>query len=335
MPGIESVGETGEKVVPLVRFPVLMRVLLPGVLTTLLVYPFTGLPADIFNVKTLAELEANWLKLLFVAALVFVSGALISALNGEIYKIFEGRTLWPNRLSDFWIARQQARVERLQKAADMPRSANVRIENQRRESWDELRTYPMNDDNEYYAASPTRLGNILTGYEQYPLTRYGMSSIFFFPRIWLEMEKEKKEEIDSGWSIADGFLSLSATAIVGGMLWLITAVLDSLDIPIRVPFGNSQYSAFAGCGWIVLGYVLYRLSLPFHRQNGDTFKAIFDLYRKKIWRMTKLKPEEVQVWRTAWLYLQYKRLICPNCGQENLTPGKPCSNCGRIAPTFR
>lgn len=322
MPGIASIGETAEKVVPLVRFPVLMRVFLPGALATGLIYPFTGLTADVFNVKTVADLEAHWLSLLFVAGMVFVFGALISAVNNITYKIFEGRMLWPNRLLDLWIGRQQARVERLRAQAEMPRSANVRIENQRRESWDELRTYPMNDDNEYYASSPTRLGNILTGYEQYPLSRYGMSGIFYFPRLWIAIKKEIKEDIDSAWSIADGFLSLSATSMTGGALWLLSGLLGSLEVPVRVPLGEPWYAILAGVGWIALGYGFYRLSLPFHRQNGDTFKAMFDLYRAQIWKITKLEPGENQAWKTAWLYLQYKRVICPNCNQEDQTPGK-------------
>jgi hypothetical protein len=335
MPGIESLGETAEKVVPLVRFPVLMRVFLPGAVAATIIYPFTGLTADVFNVKTLAELEAHGLSLLLVAGIVFVSGALISAVNGITYKIFEGRMLWPSRLLDAWIARQQARVERLRTKADMPPSANIRVENQRRESWDELRTYPMNDNNEYYASSATRLGNILTGYEQYPLSRYGMSGIFYFPRLWMAMKKEIKEDIDSGWSIADGFLSLSATSMLGGATWLLCAMLNALDVPIRIPFGSPQYTAIAGCGWIALGYGFYRLSLPFHRQNGDTFKSMFDLYRDKIWKITKLESGEDEAWRTAWLYFQYKRLICPNCKQEDQKPGQPCPNCGHPIPAFR
>lgn len=335
MPGIDSVGETAEKVVPLVRFPVLMRVFLPGLLATYFLYPFTGVTADTFNVKNIEELEAHWLPLLLLAGMVFISGALISALNDWIYKIYEGRTLWPSRLLDFWIARQQAHVQELQKAADKPPSRNVRIENQRRESWDELRTYPMTEDGRYYANSPTRLGNILKGYEQYPKSRYGMSGIFYFPRLWMVMEKESKETIDSGWAIADGFLSLSAAAMGGGVLWLILALLDTTGLSVRLPRKSPGYAVLAGCVSVVLGFVLYRVSLPFHLKNGDTFKAMFDLYRHKLWKMTELEPREKQAWDAAWVYLQYNRLICPNCRKEPQVPGTPCPTCGQVAPTFR
>jgi hypothetical protein len=47
---------------------------------------------------------------------------------------------------------------------------------------------------------------------------------------------------------------------------------------------------------LVVGYGFYRLSLPFHRQNGEVFKSIFDLYRGKIREALELKPLEKETW---------------------------------------
>jgi len=334
MPGLEA-GDIAEKVVPLVEFPMLMRVLLPGALATVVLYPFLPFPAGMFQVKTLDELEQNWLPLLALAALVFVLGALISVLNGQIYKLYEGRSYWPARLLSWQTARQQARVNKLQALKDQGHSSDPRVDAKRSEAMDILRTYPTRDQVPY-ASRPTWLGNILAGYEQYPFDRYGMSSIFYFTRIWMEVEKDKKGVIDNTWSIADGFLSLSAVAMAGGMLWLAAAILNGFDFIDRVPLGDWDVAMLGSAGWLVLGYCLYRISLPFHRQNGEVFKSIFDLYRDKVWKMTKIEDGEIDAWLTAWRYYQFRILLtCPRCGATGQPPGRPCDHCGVVVAAFR
>jgi len=334
MPGLEP-GDIAEKVVPLVQFPMLMRVVLPGALATAAIYPFLPFPAGIFRVKSLEDLEQNGLALLALAALVFVLGALIAALNGQIYKLYEGRSYWPARLLSRQTARQQARVNKLQAIKDQGHSSDPRVDARRSEAMDILRTYPTKDQVPY-AARPTWLGNILAGYEQYPFDRYGMSSIFYFTRIWMEVEKEKKDAIDSTWSIADGFLSLSATAMAGGALWIAAGILDAFELIDRAPMGDWDVAMLGGLGWLVLGYSLYRISLPFHRQNGELFKSIFDLYRKKVWKMTKIENGEIDAWLTAWRYYQFRILLtCPRCGAQRQPPGRPCDRCNAAVSAFR
>lgn len=334
MPGLEA-GDIAEKVVPLVEFPMLMRVLLPGALATTVLYPFLPFPAGIFHVKTLDELEQNWLPLLALAALVFVSGALIAALNGQIYQLYEGRNYWPARLLSWRTAREQARVNKLQALTNQGHSSDPRVDAKRSEAMDVLRAYPTRNKVPY-AARPTLLGNILAGYEQYPFDRYGMSSIFYFTRIWMEVEKEKKDAMDSTWSIADGFLSMSAVAMAGGVVWIVAALLNGFDIIDLVPLGDWDVAMLGGAGWLVLGYCLYRISLPFHRQNGEVFKSIFDLYRDKVWKMTKIEDGEIDAWLTAWRYYQFGRLLtCPRCRATGQSPGRACNRCGVLVTAFR
>jgi hypothetical protein len=341
MPGIDSAGETAEKVVPLVRFPILMRVVFPGICAVALLFPFTGWPLSRFEFADWEGLEEHAIPALGICAAVFLIGALIAALNGEIYKIYEGRTFWPASLRFRGIQRQQARIDRLQRYAAYQRSDDPHLENLRRESWDELRTYPIDDEGKYYADKPTRLGNILAGYEQYPKTRYNMSGIFYFTRIWLEMEKEKKEDIDSFWAIADGFLALSAVFAVGGLLWIAIAIFHWFGwIATPVPLAEPGISVLLGLLWIGLSYSLYRLSLPFHLQNGELFKSMFDLYRDKVWQMTKLQEDELTVWNRAWLHYQYRRTKCTQCGNQGsaenpVLPQTPCPYCGNVNPAFR
>jgi hypothetical protein len=333
MPGLE-VGDIAEKIVPLVQFPLLMRTILPGALATAILYPFLPFPPGLFRVLSLKDLEEHGFSLLAVAVLIFVSGALIALLNGQIYELYEGRWGWPSRLLNWSIAKQQSRVNKLQALKKDKESTDSGAETKRSEARNSLLSYPMNRE-AYYASRPTALGNILAAYEQYPYNRYGMSSVFYFTRIWMQMEKEKKEEIDSSWSIADGFLNLSATAMAGGLLWLAAATLSFFEVIEKVPLGDWLLSALGGLGWLILGYWFYRISLPFHRKNGELFKSIFDLYRDKIWNMTKIKTGEVNAWLAAWRYYQFRMFpVCRACGTKG-TPGTRCEECGRVVSAFR
>ena len=318
--GFEAAKGAAEKVTG-IKLPVWMRMVLPGLLVTGVLYRTTAwalhyLPGDP---------DHAWLRLVAYAALVLVSGALVSTLNSEVYKIYEGRIFWPRRLFDWGKARQQARVTKL-----LARANAARSQAEYDEIWYQLRIYPTDDKADPQATHPTRIGNILAGYEQYPTTRYNMDSVFYWPRIWLQLEKEKKEEIDSQWSLADGFLTLSAVSILGGLSWIAQALIATVSGFGRsaVPTGSLWVAPVAGLALIALGYLWYRLSLPFHRENGEVFKSIFDIYRSKVWDMTSLKPHEKQAWYAAWAYLQYQLIICPNCGQATGVQSDTCQNCG-------
>jgi hypothetical protein len=318
--GTETAKGAAEKVLG-VKLPILMRMVLPGLLATAVLYPAVGwalghLPGDP---------DHSWQRIAAYAALVFVLGALISTLSSEIYKVYEGRIWWPRRLKEWARKRQQLRVDYLCQAAEAPGVGDA----ERAEIYYQLRVYPQNDKGDREATHPTRIGNILAGYEQYPGSRYNMDSVFYWPRIWLQMDREIKEEIDSQWSVADGFLILSAISFGGGILWMVQALTAVFGIGVHeLPLGSSGKASWAGVAWIAAGYGWYRLSLPFHRENGEVFKSIFDLYRGKVWKLTSLKPDEEAKWNAAWAYLQYHLVTCPNCGNLTKAESDQCQVCG-------
>src|SRR5712691_2148238 len=207
---IEGIGGAVEKAAPLVKFPVLMRIVFPGTLAALCIYPFIhGWTA---HVPPMSFLSSEWGPLIFALGAIYILGTLVSGLRGLTYRVYSDRLLWPPWLYGKLCAVQKSRVQRLLDEQERlpehtPRYAQI---------WKVLRLYPMNDKGHSYASHPTLLGNIIAAYEKYPLTRYGMVSVFYWPRLWLLLEKEKKEEIDASWSLADGLLSLSAVAVVSG-----------------------------------------------------------------------------------------------------------------------
>src|SRR2546426_6400845 len=191
--GIETVGGMAEKALPIIQSPIFMRVTLPGVLALVVLHPFLPFLAALTTIQP----SFPWKSLAFAVGVAFVVGALASTLNGEIYKLYEGRNLWPKPLYAFCTARQQRRVEKLLGRAEKARIANDK--HRRAELWYRLRRYPVDEKGKRCATRPTLLGDILAEYEEYPKSRYGMDSMFYWPRIWMTLDKEKKQEIEASW----------------------------------------------------------------------------------------------------------------------------------------
>jgi hypothetical protein len=326
--GFEAAGSMVEKFLPGVNFPILLNAILPGAMAAVAFFPrvAASIPA-IFSL----EIEKIWPKLVLYAVLVVALGGLVSSLNSEFYKIYEGRTFWPGWLKQWAIAQQQKRVDRLYAKADATKGVKEK-EQAYNETWYKLRVYPINTDGRRYANYPTLMGNILFGYEDYPKDRYGMDSIFYWPRLWLTISKDNREEISKSWSVADGLLNLSAVSLIAGAIWAVetTAYAVGFHTARYVPITNSvKMSYLAVLGWLAVAYFFYRLSLPFHRNNGEVFKSLFDLYRGGVIGMTDLAPGEAERWKAAWAYLQYLRIRCPQCNQGYVSVYETnCPHCG-------
>jgi hypothetical protein len=321
--GFQAAGGMVEKFLPGVSFPVLMNSVLPGALAALALLPMT--PLGLTKVLS-GDIEVGWPKLVVAAVLVTALGGVISSLNSEFYKLYEGR-IWPQRLFDAGKTLQQWRVDRLYRLQAAKRSMCEQTYN---EIWYRLRVYPIDNTGMRYASHPTVLGNILYGYEDYPRDRYGMDSIFYWPRLWLVLDKDSRAEISKSWSVADGLLNLSAVSWIACLAWAVALLGSGLHIwsAERLPLHSDfRGTSLATAAWFVLGYGFYQISLPFHRNNGEIFKSLFDIHRDKLIKMTVLAPNEAETWKAAWAYLQYLRIRCPKCQTEYVSIHKhQCSN---------
>jgi hypothetical protein len=302
-----------------VRFPTLVRIVLPGCLATGLLLPFRPIQADlskgIFDEKLLPVV----LALLLIALLL---GWLTDRLGDAIYRFYEGRSFWPDRLRNKRIEQNGKRVRSLLAEA---KDAKAKNEFARRdEIWSKLRRYPIDESGKPFASHPTLLGNILAAYEVYSETRYGMDSVFFWPRLWLALPRETREEIDQGWAPADGLLNMSAISYIAGIASLITGTIMGIGyrfalVPspwhgVQVPFSRADASLLWGLAALFFGYLFYRMSIPFHLRNGETFKSVFDLYRDLLQPMVVGGGKEPEKWQRTWAYLQYQMIPCAVCG---------------------
>src|SRR5260370_4323839 len=254
----DKLGGIAEKS-SVIRFPLVMRVGFPGLLVAAFLFLFARPLSSLLRV-----VPNQWHDLALFVGMALVLSILILALSGGVYKVFEGRALWPRRLFVWAMARQRARVRKLYSKQDALRDTDKEAYD---ELWSKLRAYPTDEKNEPFAARPTLLGNILREYEDYPRKRYGMDSVFYWTRIWMEMDKEKKELIDNEWSLADGFVSLSAVSFVGGAIWAALGTLHAIHPLFRAPLKDLPPTVI-GLTSLTGGLLYYRWWVGFSRGNS-------------------------------------------------------------------
>jgi hypothetical protein len=206
-----------------------------------------------------------------------------------IYMLYEGRRYWPSGIRRLFIWFQVQRLRRLTYAVfHEPIGSRAYLE-----ASVEFGNYPIKDSGESYVQHPTRLGNILAAYENYPNVKYGLDSVFYWYRLWVVLDKDLREEIDNAQSVVDSTVYVSLSFYLSGLIMLVYAGISLLQQTswqvaryvslIRLPFIPSvEILVLMGLGCVVLGFTVYRLSLSAHAQFGELFKSIFDMHRSKL-----------------------------------------------------
>src|SRR5271165_4515713 len=93
--GFEAAGGMVEKFLPGVSFPVLMNAVLPGVAAAVAIFPHQ---LGRVQIVLSTEIEKSWPHVVLYALVVVGLGGLVSSLNSEFYKVYEGRTFWPRAI---------------------------------------------------------------------------------------------------------------------------------------------------------------------------------------------------------------------------------------------
>jgi hypothetical protein len=167
-------------------------------------------------------------------------------------------------------------------------------------------------------AYPTRLGNLITEYETYPDIKYGMDGVFYWYRIALYLDKDLRTELDEQQSVVDGFLYLSFVLYVTCGIFILYAFLNYFtNFGLTAQLTGSTLLVVAAASGL-LGYILYRLSLPSHAQYGQLFKATFDCFYGKYDPKTALEiiakatgedwirhESGPSAYRIVWRYLRW------------------------------
>ncbi len=255
-----------------------------------------------------------------------------------IYMLFEGRRFWPGPIRKLLLWCQRRRLKRLSKIViDTPDDIDPR---RLAEAEVEYALYPVNEKSEAYVEHPTRLGNILESFETYPDVKYGLDAVFYWYRLWVVLDKDLREELDSSQAVMDSTVYASFVLYVSALVMLVYAGIgDAANIrwlhwlsAVKLPYvPTPSVLCLMAAGCLVLGFVVYRLSLNAHAQYGELFKSVFDQYRSKLMfddilkhiarimgvptLMSKSQREKNEI---VWRYLRW-HLIRDEATGDNLT----------------
>src|SRR5262249_51070682 len=165
------------------------------------------------------------------------------------------------------------------------------------------------------------LGNIIESFEN-----YGLDSVFYWYRLWVVLDKDLREEIDSAQAVVDSTVYISFVLYMSGLVMLVYAGLgasaDRLQLlpAIKLPYVPAPSAlCVMAVGCLISGFVIYCLSLPTHAQFGGLFKSVFDQYRSKLMlddvlddiarimgdQTITLKSSQRDKYKTVWRYLRW------------------------------
>lgn len=302
------------------------RVLLPGLVLALALLPLMD--------TALQGLHIGIAKEIVFIGIALVCGWLVLTLDMPIYMLYEGRRFWPRGLRRALVKLEQKFVSRRLEIDRryQHKDAGITLEDYR-EAWADLRQFPIDEDGTPAARFPTRMGNLIAAYEDYPKSRYGMDAIFFWYRIWLKLDKDLREDIDSCQALADSTLYTSFASSLLGLAFLVYTLLKVLGFHGLA--GIDQAATWALIAITLVGfaggYLLYRLGLHSQAAFGEWFKAMFDVYHTELDFSTVLKQVEAITGETGvltpqeqvnkvWLYLQYYRVRTRGMGRSVTVP---------------
>ena len=239
-----------------------LRLIIPSVILACILFPLAE------RLRGLAYPKLGD-ELLFVATGLAAGFALL-LLDMPIYLLLEGRRYWPPGLRRWGVAREARRLARLVAASAAAADPAVAIELDLQAA-----QYPLQRATGLpYAAYPTRLGNLLASFETYPTVKYGLDGVFFWSRLWVAIDKDLREELDSAQAVVDGAIYACAAFAFAAVVALAYFVAD-------LPEPYWPWLAAAGAA-AVASVVCYKGALPRYVQYGELFAAVFDQYRGKL-----------------------------------------------------
>ncbi|GGN83889.1 hypothetical protein GCM10010112_62690 [Actinoplanes lobatus] len=222
--------------------------------------------------------EQAWLAVGAVVAVVLL--AYVAA--GQIMTFTRlGEGYWPRWLSRPGVALQRRRWQRL----DLRTGAGYA----RR-----YHEFPIDETD----LLPTRLGNVLRAAERYPADpeRYGLDAVFFWPRLYLVLPADVREQVDRCRG------ALDRAVLVAGLAMLF-------------PLAAVPVVAWSGGGWrlwllgsaaaAVVAILAHRTAIDAALAFGEILRACFDLHRLTLLaRFGLVHPETLEAERALWMALQ-------------------------------
>jgi hypothetical protein len=281
-------------------FPVVFFVLLDWILFAPHMPPAAGV------VTALTSLEKEW-RTLAIGGLTVLLAGLLYLLNTPIIRFYEGYP-WEHSLIGGVLKRgERRRCKRMRDwAAGLRAVALAGGEDDEAES-EELHivadtlerdlgtVFPMEES----SVLPTRLGNVIRSFEDYPNRQYGMAAITLWPRLLAVIESGYATAMDDARSSFDFMINTSFLSGVSAAALL----LLGLASPQGPTPGPEMWLWLLQFGVLALmAVVFYRGSIAQAQSWGQMVRGAFDLYRGKLLEQLgfQQKPAGLTEERELW-----------------------------------
>jgi hypothetical protein len=291
----------------------LTRSLVLGTLLPVVVFVITGvtifsplLPQDLPLAAPLRAVDKDWVPWVLVLITLAITGLLFN-LNTPLIRLYEGYVWNESRVGRWRTRYYRQRVERatlsktrlilMRSALSDPamKGARAEVQSELSNVARELNTFPGAD-----LVLPTRFGNVIRSFEEYPRTQYGMSTITLWPRMAAGVNKEYAALIDDSKGSMDFALNCSflCSVLAGGLF--ATGVLRRAALfhaPHQILPWVLTISAF-----VLLAYFMYLNAITRAADWGTYVKGAFDLYRRDLLKQLgyEQQPDTIAAERELW-----------------------------------
>jgi hypothetical protein len=249
----------------------IFRFLFPGLIVALAIFPALRALSD----RLCTNIQTEYI----ITISSIVIGWLFTVMDMHIYMALEGRRYWPQWLRNVFQRWEERRLkkylEKYSKAKEADRIKYIEISV-------ELRRFPLNNAGEPTATYPTRLGNLIASYEEYPLRVYGMDSIFYWYRIWMAVDEDLREHIDNQQALADSAVYMTVALFIAGLVLSGYAVLQKMQFILSSGLPDASILLFMGIIAIGFSKLVYSASLHLHASFGEIYKSFFDIHKNKV-----------------------------------------------------
>lgn len=180
---------------------------------------------------------------------------------------------------------------------------------------------------------PTRLGNVLRAYEEYSVTRYGVSGITVWPRLYQLLPNDIKIQLEERnnqfvFLLNSSLLSLIIAGVCLGLNFLLLPCWVIGQYPSKAySISTSRYCSYVyyvngspanffqrgfqtilpheylliGLAFLALAYCVYRLSVFTAENMGLIVRSSFDLYRLELFeKLNRKRPQSLKEERELW-----------------------------------
>jgi hypothetical protein len=299
-------------------------------------------PFEWHVLKPLEALDPQW-KVVVIFLLTIVLSGLLYNLNIPLIRFYEGYPWEKSPLGKFKADRykKRFRTARHQSAGllDMyteletvnPDDARlITIINKLADAKLALnQEFPTQED----LILPTRLGNVIRCFEDYPDERYGMSAVTLWPHLVAKIDKEYAAAIDDSKTSFDFMINSATLSLVLMLLILFVGLYHPLQFVspwLWIPWALE----IVGFAW--LAHIFYTLSIGRAAAWGNTVRAAFDLYRWSLLEQLGYKrvPANVQEERELWDTISQQMMFGYPTFERPLDYGSAQTFAGCSSPTL-